>query len=208
MTVSSRSARPAKKARPRRGRRIARSNHASIPADDSRPLHLTTASTGLGWVAIVGSEVGVRRLTFGHKSGAAALRALGEESRGARRDPSSFATLVSKVIAFADGEPVDFQEQPLDVPTRTPFQWAVIERCQQIPYGETMSYGELAAEVGSPRAARAVGTVMASNPTPLIVPCHRVLASGGKIGGYSAPDGIDLKRRLLAMEADAVAGGV
>ena len=66
--------------------------------------------------------------------------------------------------------------------------------------GLTRTYGELAAECGSPGAARAVGSVMAKNRYPLIVPCHRVLAAGGELGGYSAPDGLKMKRRLLEME--------
>ena len=70
----------------------------------------------------------------------------------------------------------------------------------------TRSYGEVAAAAGSPGAARAVGQVMAANRTPLIVPCHRVLAAGGKIGGFSAPQGLALKRRLLALESGEGAG--
>ena len=76
----------------------------------------------------------------------------------------------------------------------------VIAACRRIPWGETRSYGDLATECGSPGAARAVGSVMAKNRYPLIVPCHRVLAAGGDIGGYSAADGLVMKRRLLAAE--------
>ena len=76
----------------------------------------------------------------------------------------------------------------------------MIEACQRIPRGETLSYGELAAKVGNPGAARAVGTVMSSNPLPLVIPCHRVLGAGGCLGGYSARQGVAMKRRLLEME--------
>jgi methylated-DNA-[protein]-cysteine S-methyltransferase len=82
----------------------------------------------------------------------------------------------------------------------TPFQQRVVETVQGIPFGQTMSYAEVAERAGSPRAARAVGNVMAQNRTPMVVPCHRVLASGGRLGGFSAPGGTEFKRRLLALE--------
>ena len=95
---------------------------------------------------------------------------------------------------------MDFSDVPLALDHLTPFGRRVVAACRRIPWGQTRSYGELAAECGSPGAARAVGSVMAKNRYPLIVPCHRVLAAGGELGGYSAPDGLKMKRRLLAME--------
>jgi methylated-DNA-[protein]-cysteine S-methyltransferase len=82
----------------------------------------------------------------------------------------------------------------------TPFFSTVYRICRNIPAGQTLSYGELAQRAGSPRAARAVGQAMASNRLPLVIPCHRVLASGGKMGGYSGPGGTNTKRWLLALE--------
>ena len=81
------------------------------------------------------------------------------------------------------------------------FRRAVLERLTQVPYARTVSYAELAARAGSPRAVRAVGTACALNPVPLVVPCHRVVRSDGTSGGYRG--GPDVKRRLLAMEAAA-----
>ena len=81
-----------------------------------------------------------------------------------------------------------------------PFTRKVIQRCRKIPAGKTMTYGELAAACGSPNAARAVGNAMATNRFPLIIPCHRVVGSGGCLGGFSAPQGIELKRQLLQRE--------
>ncbi len=82
-----------------------------------------------------------------------------------------------------------------------PFRRTVLETLRrEVPWGETVTYGELAAMGGRPRAARAVGTAMASNPVPLVIPCHRVVASNG-LGGYGGADGRpDLKRALLALE--------
>jgi methylated-DNA-[protein]-cysteine S-methyltransferase len=99
---------------------------------------------------------------------------------------------------------VDFDGCCIVFPRRTAFQTKVLDETRKIAFGETATYGELADRVGSPRAARAVGTVMASNRVPIIIPCHRVIASGGKLGGFSAPQGVDLKSRMLAFEAESV----
>ncbi len=83
-------------------------------------------------------------------------------------------------------------------PEGTPFDLAVWERLRAIPYGQTRSYGEVAASLGKPGAARAVGGANHRNPIPIAIPCHRVIAAGGKLGGYGG--GLDLKRNLLALE--------
>ena len=90
---------------------------------------------------------------------------------------------------------------PVDLRLARGFRRAVLERLTQVPYAGTVSYAELAARAGSPRAVRAVGTACALNPVPLVVPCHRVVRSDGAPGGYRG--GPDVKRRLLAMEAAA-----
>jgi len=87
---------------------------------------------------------------------------------------------------------------PLDLRSGTPFQQRVWAALRAIPAGHTRSYSEIASAIGSPKAARAVGGACGANPIPLLVPCHRVLASGGKLGGFSG--GLDWKRRLLAAE--------
>ena len=90
------------------------------------------------------------------------------------------------------------QLPPLDLRSGTQFQRAVWHALLKIPAGQTKTYAEIAIEVGSPKATRAVGSACGANPIPVLIPCHRVLASGGKIGGFSA--GLDWKRRLLAIE--------
>lgn len=91
-------------------------------------------------------------------------------------------------------------DAPLDWRGLTGFQRAVMERVRAIPYGQTRSYGEIAAQAGSPKAARAVGQVMHRNPVPLFVPCHRVLGANGSLTGFGS--GLDTKKTLLAMEAN------
>jgi len=81
-----------------------------------------------------------------------------------------------------------------------PFVQEVLHACRKIAFGQTMTYAGLAKQVGSPNAARAVGSALASNPIPLIIPCHRVLRTDGGLGGFSAPGGTDTKRKMLRHE--------
>jgi methylated-DNA-[protein]-cysteine S-methyltransferase len=113
------------------------------------------------------------------------------------------ADLVARHLA---GEPQDLSGITLDTGGLPPFHRAVYEAARRIGPGCTVSYGELAARAGSPRAARAVGRALARNPFLLVVPCHRVLASGGRPGGFSAPGGLDTKARMLALEEDRERG--
>jgi methylated-DNA-[protein]-cysteine S-methyltransferase len=99
------------------------------------------------------------------------------------------------------GNAVDLSELELDLAEVPPFQRRVYEQARRIAPGSTLSYGELAAQIGSPGSARAVGQALGRNPFPIVVPCHRVCAAGGKVGGFTANGGIDTKRRLLALEA-------
>jgi O-6-methylguanine DNA methyltransferase len=87
---------------------------------------------------------------------------------------------------------------PLDISAGTDFQKRVWSALRRIPAGQTKSYSEIAAEIGSERAVRAVGRACGANPIPVLIPCHRVVASGGKLGGFSG--GLDWKKRLLSIE--------
>lgn len=156
----------------------------------------------LGWQAIVGCDGYLAQLTFGHASPQDAWQAV-EASLVPGSEPGDWAPkLVAQLQAFAQGEVVDFSEVPLLDEGTSAFQREVIAACRAIPYGDTRTYGQLAQLAGSPRAARAVGNIMASNRTPLVVPCHRVVPGGArKLGAYSAGEGVRTKLRLLEMEA-------
>lgn len=165
-------------------------------------LQVCVFSTRLGWFGLVGRKRCVWRLVMGHHrvdEAWASLHRLFADETVAESD--WYPTLRRKLEEFAAGQRVSFDNIQVRIEHRTEFQQKVILATRAIGFGETVSYGELAARAGSPNAARAVGTVMANNEVPIIVPCHRVLASGGKIGGFSAPQGIDLKRRLLKLES-------
>jgi methylated-DNA-[protein]-cysteine S-methyltransferase len=110
----------------------------------------------------------------------------------------SFPPLARRLNHYFTGKTVSFHRVRVDKFPYPPFTRRVLEACSRIPYGRTLSYGELAEKIGAPRAARAVGHALASNRVPVIVPCHRVIRSDGKIGRYSG--GAGWKRRLLAME--------
>lgn len=103
------------------------------------------------------------------------------------------------LVDYSAGKKVSFSRVELNDSGRTKFQSSVLRACRQIPYGSTLSYGALAAKSGSPNAARAVGSTMKSNRFPIIIPCHRVVASTG-VGGFSGVGGTSTKRRLLGIE--------
>jgi methylated-DNA-[protein]-cysteine S-methyltransferase len=157
-------------------------------------------ATALGWMAILGGRKGLRRLTFGHRSPQSARRVIDVAGCPnidiARWHPS----LAQQLQRSAEGQPTTLVDVQLDLGHMTPFQHAVMQACRQISGGEVATYGQLAERVSHRRAARAVGRVMATNPVPLVVPCHRVIAAGGRLGGYSAPQGTTMKRRLLYLE--------
>lgn len=148
----------------------------------------------------------VRGLTFGHFSAQEALGSLRSESMTQPIESKWEKQFVDRLRAYANGVLVDFSDVELDLKGMTSFQQRVLGECREISYGRTLSYGDLARRVGSPRAARAVGSVMAINPVPLVVPCHRVIGGGGNLGGYSASQGIAMKHRLLKLEGVTFVG--
>ena len=125
------------------------------------------------------------------------------EARGAATPgppPASVLDAVQAVTALLDGEPRDLGGVVLDLEGVPDFHLAVYAVVRAIPAGQTLTYGEIAARLGDPGAARAVGQAMGANPCPIIVPCHRVTAAGGALGGFSAPGGATTKQRMLRIE--------
>lgn len=126
--------------------------------------------------------------------------AAGGVSDEAAPDVAGVTELAVQLRRYLAGLRVDFTV-PVDLSGATPFQQRVWQTLRRLPYGGTTTYGELAVFIGRPRAARAVGQACGANPVPLVVPCHRVLAAGGRLGGWSGVPG--WKERLLALERGA-----
>ncbi|MFH1716355.1 MAG: methylated-DNA--[protein]-cysteine S-methyltransferase [Planctomycetota bacterium] len=119
----------------------------------------------------------------------------------ARLDKNFFGTLQERITAYFDGCPVEFgKEIPVALDGFTTFGASVLTACRNIRLGQTTTYSGLAKKTGRPAASRAVGSALARNPLPLIIPCHRVVRTDGKLGGFSAPGGENLKKRLLLHE--------
>ena len=168
-------------------------------------LQACAFSTPLGWIGVAGANKEVWRLTMGHRRADDAWSDLRTRLADDSITEADWHPKLKKLLErFAAGKVVSFAEILVRTKHRTEFQQRVLAATQAIEFGETISYGELAARVGSPRAARAVGAVMASNQIPIIIPCHRVVGSRGELTGFSAPTGLDLKARLLDMEQAAL----
>ena len=155
--------------------------------------------TPIGACGVAWSEHGVTRLQLPASSRSATEARL---ARGARADepPPSVAAVIAEVQRYLGGTQVDFASVALDLPDVVPFHRRVYDAARAVGWGCTASYGDLAREIGTPGEAREVGQALARNPVPLIVPCHRILTSDGKLGGFSAPGGTATKERLLALE--------
>ncbi len=119
-----------------------------------------------------------------------------------RAEPShAIQGVVEKAKAYFEGSRVDFADAVLGIEGKNPFHTTVYNAVRNLPWGHATTYGALAKELGAgPEGAREVGRAMAANPVPLLVPCHRVLAAGGKLGGFSAAGGVAVKKRMLALE--------
>jgi methylated-DNA-[protein]-cysteine S-methyltransferase len=168
-----------------------------------------SAATSLGHIAIAVHNGALMGVTFGHRSADAAKASLRrrvplcdtDHGEDGHDDDALAADVLERLVRYADGEPVDLSDVPVCVDHLTPFARRVVKSCRAIRRGQTRSYSDLATAAGRPGAARAVGQVMAANRVPLVVPCHRVVAADGHLGGFSAPDGLAMKRRLLDLES-------
>jgi methylated-DNA-[protein]-cysteine S-methyltransferase len=136
------------------------------------------------------------------------LRGIDLARDGLRRDDRFAADVQERIVAYFEGEPVDFSTDPaIYLDGLGPFRQKVLAACRRIGFGGMSTYGQLAGRIGYPGAARAVGGALARNPVPLIIPCHRVLRTDGGLGGFSAPGGVATKQRLLRHERSCLSAG-
>ncbi|MEX0749566.1 MAG: methylated-DNA--[protein]-cysteine S-methyltransferase [Dehalococcoidia bacterium] len=167
--------------------------------------YYTHASTAVGPLLIAGDRCSLMAIKFDVEvyQIAREVERLYDELRQRfvlERDDARMAGVVQQVVDYVEGKRTKFKLS-LDLSFLTPFQQAVLLECARIPRGEIASYAELARRVGKPLAFRAVGNTMRINPIPIVIPCHRVVASDG-IGGYGG--GLAVKRQLLALEGVSI----
>jgi len=154
----------------------------------------------LGWIGILSSANGLLRITLPQLSAQEACQLLGNSVNHATWSPHPFKDLMERLGTYFSGHRITFPDK-LDLSRATHFQREVWEITRLIPYGETRSYAWVTEQIKKPGAARAVGQALGKNPLPIIVPCHRVVASDGKLGGFGG--GVEMKRYLLSLETSA-----
>lgn len=158
--------------------------------------------TAFGTCGIAWRDGGLTRLQLPEHDVSATERRLSPHGAAAKSgdEPPWVQWAIVALQRYFVGRTVDFNGILVDLERCSPFHQRIYAALREIGWGKTTTYGALAAEVGAPDAARAIGQAMGRNPVPIIIPCHRVLASGGRIGGFSAPGGATTKERLLELE--------
>ena len=154
------------------------------------PVSYAYLESPIGTLLIVGDADGLQQILFSSNGSPARPEPDWQEN------PSALAEVVRQLRAYFVGELEAFDISL--APKGTPFQQKVWSELQKIPYGDTISYGELARRIGNSNASRAVGLANGSNPIPIVIPCHRVIGSNGKLTGYGG--GLPIKEKLLALE--------
>lgn len=161
-----------------------------------KPCGARAENTPIGVVEVFAGMLGVTGVNL------AGRPRKDEKPRPVVAHPDAEAALV-QILEYLAGKRKIFALK-LDWSAMKPFQHRVLQRALVIPYGEVMTYGQIATEFSSPAASRAVGGALGSNPMPILIPCHRVVASDGRLTGFSAADGIRTKQWLLELEGRQV----
>jgi methylated-DNA-[protein]-cysteine S-methyltransferase len=161
-------------------------------------LTFEVCETRLGWIGVVGSPNGIKKIILPLKSKEAVLdQIVSYGCEAENQHKTCFADLTNRMRRYFSGEPVDFADK-LDLSGATRFQQNVWRTVRNIPRGQTRSYDWVANQLGLPGAARAVGQALRRNPLPIVIPCHRIIGSDGKLGGFSG--GVEIKKLLLRLE--------
>ncbi len=156
--------------------------------------------TRWGYFGLLGGEKGVVRSCLPVANDWEAKERLLAGRGTGKSDATLFASLQGKIGAYFEGGCVDFSDISVVLDGLGEFGSKVLTACGNVEYGQTVSYGQLARLAGKPMAGRAVGNILAKNPVPLIIPCHRIIRSDGRIGGFSAEGGSKTKKMMLELE--------
>jgi methylated-DNA-[protein]-cysteine S-methyltransferase len=164
--------------------------------------------TAIGTCGVAWSERGLTRLQLPESDRDATEKRLSARAASATQAmPAAIDRLIAGIQDHMTGRSVDFVAVAVDLTDVGPFEQQIYAAARLVLWGKTLSYGELAAQIGSPGAARAVGQALGRNPVPIVIPCHRILAKGRRIGGFSAHGGSVTKERLLALEGVRIDAG-
>ncbi len=161
--------------------------------------YFTIFETDLGWMGIAWQSKQIRETQLPQRNKDILSFSMEREHQG-KKAPLWVEKIIQKMQRHLQGSEEDFQNLPYFWDKVTDFQRKVYQGALQIPYGKVVSYKGLAEQIGKPKAARAVGQALSKNPFPLIVPCHRILASGNRPGGFTAYGGLNTKEKLLQIE--------
>jgi methylated-DNA-[protein]-cysteine S-methyltransferase len=170
----------------------------------AKPIHYTSLAAPIGRVLVAVGDAGLVRVRFRQSEAAFASELERELGVKPVRSAAQTADVVSQLRAYFAGRRRRF-DVPVDLSHVTPFVRRVLTATMQVPAGDLVSYGDIARRIGQPRASRAVGQALGRNPIPIVIPCHRVIAAGGRIGGYTG--GLVVKRRLMRLEGVLAAAG-
>lgn len=164
--------------------------------------HHLLFDTAIGPCALAWTDDGLTHVRLPGRSTEATIAGLGASTLADERSvPDFVAACLRDLRAYFEGEVVDFRKTPLDWQRVPAFNARLYRALAEVPHGSTTTYGALAKAIGEPvGVSRAVGVAMGRNPWPVVIPCHRVLGSGKQLGGFSAPGGVDTKKRLLRLE--------
>lgn len=163
--------------------------------------------TAIGWCGLAWGPSGIIGVQLPEPTAEGTRARLRRRFPTAREAPPSpdVQDAIDGIVMLFQGQPDDLTRVSLDMEPVPPFHQQVYAIARTIPPGQTITYGEIAARLGQPRMAREVGQALGQNPFAIIVPCHRVVAAGGKTGGFSARGGVSTKLRMLALEGATTA---
>jgi methylated-DNA-[protein]-cysteine S-methyltransferase len=173
----------------------------SMPSKSEASHHLF--DTALGVCGVAWNARGLIAVQLPERTPAATERRLAARAGSVAAQPPDWVkALAADIRSYLAGARVDFSAVAVDLESLAPFQQRLYGALRDVPFGATTTYGELARRLGLSdwEGAREVGAAMGRNPVPIVIPCHRVLAAGGKLGGFSAPGGAATKAKLLALE--------
>jgi methylated-DNA-[protein]-cysteine S-methyltransferase len=175
-----------------------------MAAANPKDLYYATWTTAWGPIGAVAGDSGLRRIVLPHYTMGDLRELLAWEHQGAQCDEGPFEDFIKLSREYFNAQQTDFSPLVCQLPPEGKFSGKVLRACREIPYGQTMSYSQLAMAIKAEDAARAVAGALGRNPLPLVVPCHRVTYADGTPGGFSAPGGIDLKVKMLTLEFSGV----